>query len=162
MTTTEHASAITPCPVAWCDEAGRHAFDDQLGLSSLPWHDRTCEKKYEVAGCDGPPVVLSVYHAEVGGLRRPTFSVQADDIEEPADMAQLIAALLEASDTAWPGYRASGPSPEQREYDIAVAEVIHRAATPADVNRLVSAAIRLRTAATALVEVTRLLRPLLS
>lgn len=107
MTTTERPTA-TPCPVAWCESAGHHRYEDELGDPTRIWHDRSCSKSFtSEVFLGGPAVLLDCYENEEGKVFGPDIDVEVTDITQPEELTILIRLLMDAGDTAWPGFTAS-------------------------------------------------------
>lgn len=151
---SDKAPTITPCPVDWCPSAGRHQWLVTGPIGGHRFH--TVEETLGAATSTDEfvPVTIaaSVFETENGKQPCVQISVGTDEdtseFYSPEAVGKVIDAIQHASDLAF-GFEAS--SPEQAEFDAAVAEVTVRAGNPTDVNRLVAAAIRLRVAFGALV-----------
>ena len=148
MTITPTAPSITPCPVSWCQEARAHDWREMVGLDRERLHTR--DVLVTPLGVGGRDIVVTaeVYETPTGNEALLDLE-NAEQLFSREQVEQVIAALREAAILAF------GPSPvaaAEEELDAAIAEVITRAGHPEDVNRLVAASVRLRTAHAALVE----------
>ena len=150
MTITPTAPSITPCPVDWCPDAGRHEWTHLLGS------ERSHRRHVLVAPTlFQKTLVVTAEVYETTTESEPLVELDnAEQLYSREQVEQVIAAMREAADLAF------GPVPdafdlERAELATAVAEVAVRADHPQDVNRLVAAAIRLRNAHRVLAEVTR-------
>lgn len=159
-TTDERSNAMVPqkfdttCPVDWCPSAGHHQWIITGPAGGHRFH--TLEDRIGAAtGSDEfVAVTIAASVLETESDQQPCVQISVGTDEETAEfyspeaVSKVINAIQHASDLAF-GFAAS--LPEQAEFDAAVAEVTVRAGNPTDVNRLVAAAIRLRSAFGALV-----------
>lgn len=139
MTTLE--APITQCPVPWCQDSGVHAWPMEAGMEMERLHAR---EVLDVSTRFDKRVVVTAEVYETPTDTEPGIDVEnADHLFNREQVKQLIRALTEAADLAF------GPAStvvDTDEFDAALKEVVERAANPADVNRLVAAAIRFRNA----------------
>lgn len=151
----------SPCPVAWCDQAGEHLFyDEEDPAVTGPWQAHTRECRHEVAtvgararGIEGELITTAaaVYENDEGQLQQPYVDINMGDIElrSPAEVDGFVAAIHRAATIAFSTdehFRAHREA--VLEFDAAVAECVARAGKPG--NRADAALIRLRNAQDAL------------
>ena len=140
---TPTAPTVTPCPVDWCPSAGHHEWSTVLS-DTVRWHTLPVLSAKTGEGAFANVDVEAYEH--VDGTLIPTVELPSDAKLYTWQQAnQVIEAIRSAATTAF------GPSPSDEqadmdEYDAATAELVERASNPTDVNRLVAAAIRFRSA----------------
>jgi hypothetical protein len=105
MTTT---ATITPCPVAWCDQAGHHLYsdaehpgDDFYALT----HSRTC--RHETGEGTGLEIGAEVFETDEGELMPPVVEIGGQDagsfeLTSPAEVNAFVTAVLAAAAVAFP------------------------------------------------------------
>ena len=148
MTTLE-APTVTPCPVPWCPDAGHHAWDTHPSGEFSRLHE--VKTRIGVSDTRTVTVVAVVYEDEVTDAPLPSVEfitghlADAVELRTPGAVGSVVDALQDAANMVFGREPVGGV--DQSEFDAALYEVIERARTPADVNRLVAAAIRLRKAA---------------
>lgn len=114
-------TTITPCPVAWCDEAGHHLYDAEAcaefvaqqggdpGDRPYSWHTRTCRHEtgpVVVAAPDQVQVEIGaeVYENDEGKLIGPYVNLgNGGDLylHSTAELGAVITALTEAGRIAF-------------------------------------------------------------
>lgn len=141
------------CPVDWCPGVDFHEWDVPVSP------DDSASRTHALP-------VLDVQTGEYSAVRveaeyyETTEGVAVRSVQIPGNselftwgqVDQVINALREAATLAFGPVPASA---EEGEMNAAMAELLERADRPTDVNRLVGAAVRVRRARLALVELTR-------
>lgn len=138
------APPITPCP-AWCPNAGHHEWTARPDHSAEPerWHTLSVQDFTSNDGDVTSEVAVECFETS-DGVQQTTvelFNGRAQLLNR-AEANELMDSIRRAADLAFDPQ----PGADHDEFEAATAELVQRAANPADVNRLVAAAIRFRNA----------------
>ena len=145
MTITPTAPSITPCPVDWCPSAGVHEWERAEGVDPHRIHTLTVLDVKTADHSNSTATVEAEAYEREDGTLTPSVQIPYDpELYTWQQANQVIEAIRYAATTAF------GAAPDERadmdEFDAATAELVERAGKPTDVNRLVAAAIRFRSA----------------
>lgn len=91
-------------------------------------------------------VAAEVYETQEGATPTVELHDAANVLYSREQVEQVIVAIHRAADLAFGPTPKSDEKADMDEFDAATAELVERAGKPADVNRLVAAAIRFRAA----------------
>ncbi|ACV79801.1 hypothetical protein [Nakamurella multipartita] len=144
MTITSTVPSITPCPVNWCPTDGSHQWvADRPEIGIERWHTLSVQDFTSIDGDVTSEVAVECFETS-DGVQQTTvelFSGRAQLLNR-AEANELMDSIRRAADLAFDPQ----PDADLDEFEAATAELVQRAANPADVNRLVAAAIRFRNA----------------